>query len=265
MRSQIAAAALLFAFSLLNFHPAHAKKNPPPALEGTGITLRTSEGLKLHGLFSPPTYPELPTFILLHQLGERKETWQPLAQALARKGYGYLAYDARGHGQSRLGPQGEFVHFRNFRSTGTDNEWNRMVEDVDNAFEFLKQRGIEEFQIGIIGASIGANVGLKAAAKHPKVSFTILLSPSLNYRDVRTHHAMSNFGKRPIFFAAALEDEYSHRATQILVKVAKQTAGAENVTWVETPNGHGHSMLNDFLIQNILRFIERPRISPPSP
>ena len=43
---------------------------------------------------------EGPPALLLHAGGERRQTWEPVAAALAQAGYCSLAYDQRGHGDS---------------------------------------------------------------------------------------------------------------------------------------------------------------------
>lgn len=43
---------------------------------------------------------ETPEFLLLHAGGESRRVWAPVQERLARSGYGSLAYDLRGHGDS---------------------------------------------------------------------------------------------------------------------------------------------------------------------
>jgi pimeloyl-ACP methyl ester carboxylesterase len=44
---------------------------------------------------------EGPPALLLHAGGERRQTWEPVAARLARAGYSSVAFDQRGHGDSR--------------------------------------------------------------------------------------------------------------------------------------------------------------------
>ena len=226
----------------------------PKTLPGEEVLL-SSSAFPLKGIYAPTTQEGRPTLILLHMLGGNKETWLSFAQALQKGGYGYLAYDARGHGQSQRDQEGQEASFRRFRSSGTDNEWNQMVQDADAAIEFLQGQGIPSHSIAIAGASMGANVGLLAATHHPEIAFAILLSPSLNYRDVLTVSAMGRYGRRPLLILSSPKDKYAHKGSSVLNAIAQKTSGKEMVQHWTVPSGHGLRMLNPSLIAKILNWI----------
>ena len=78
----------------------------PAALAGQDVELKTEDGWTLHGKYQPAGEGRL-TLILLHGKGQRKELWLKFAKALEKEGYGYLAVDLRGHGESATGPDGQ--------------------------------------------------------------------------------------------------------------------------------------------------------------
>lgn len=52
---------------------------------------------------------------------------------------------------------------------------NWPLENVENAVHFLQSKGYEKF--GVIGSSFGSNIALSAAARIPKITLTIALTP----------------------------------------------------------------------------------------
>lgn len=100
------------------------------------------------------------TVILAHGAAFLKESWNPLAQELARNGYRVLAINFRGYGRSVPGMRrGE------------------LVEDIHAAVRFLEQRGAES--ISIVAASMGGGAAARAAVRFRpgQVDKLILLSP----------------------------------------------------------------------------------------
>ncbi|MDE2236461.1 MAG: alpha/beta fold hydrolase, partial [Elusimicrobia bacterium] len=101
-RSSIRGLALA---SLLAIIPARAARPRASAqLPGVDATFRAADGWALHARYLAARDQGRQTLVLLHGRGMRKEFWLPLARALRKAGYGYLALDLRGHGQSATGP-----------------------------------------------------------------------------------------------------------------------------------------------------------------
>jgi len=231
-------------------------------LPGEAVVLPSPDGFPLAGVYEAASSIR-PTMILLHMLGSDKESWLPFAQALRKEGFGYLAYDARGHGQSLRDAQGREVSFRSFRSTGTGNDWNLLVKDVDAAVEFLKSRGIAPSSVGFVGASLGANVALNAAVNHPETACAALLSPSLNYRDVLTVGAMNRYGAGPVLIIASPQDRYAYKGSKVLFSIAEKRAGKERTRFWQVPSGHGLRMLKPTLNQKILDWMKTYCVAQP--
>jgi len=217
-------------------------KPPAPPLPGEKITFETSDGWTLTGTFSPPKGHL--TFLFLHGVGSNRGEWGALAQRLAAEGFGILAYDARGHAESQAF-QGQKVSWRTFSSTGTDNEWNRMTLDVEAALSFLASWGIQSSSVAFCGASVGANILLKAAARRKEIPMLVLLSPGINYRDVLTVNAIRLYGRRPILLVASGQDRYAHQSAQLLYNLALPISGSEEALYLEAPEHHGAPMLDN--------------------
>src|SRR4030095_15029384 len=107
------------------------------------------------------------------------------------------AIDLRGHGQS----------------SGSAQDLRLMIQDVRAAARWLAVRpNVRGDQIAIVGASLGASLALLAAGDVPQVRALALLSPSLDYRGLRTDTALiKRLGARSIWLAASDQDPLALR------------------------------------------------------
>jgi fermentation-respiration switch protein FrsA (DUF1100 family) len=101
-------------------------------------------------LYVPEAVPPFPTVLLCHGLTSCKENYADIAHLLQQEGFGALAYDCRGHGESGGALDGE--------------AWR----DVGKALEYCRQHPhVDAQRIGLLGSSLGAHNGLRAAADYP--------------------------------------------------------------------------------------------------
>jgi alpha-beta hydrolase superfamily lysophospholipase len=186
------------------------------------VTIRTDDGVVLTATWYEPA-TRGPAVILVHMLHRSRRDFDALASRLASEGIGALALDLRGHGDS----QG---------SIGAD--FAPMVADVKAARRFLTGRSDVSGRIGLLGASLGANLVALEAADDPGVNSLALLSPSLDYRGLRIEPALRKFGARPVLMVVSDDDPYASRSARDL---EKGTKGREILSL--TGAGHGSTML----------------------
>lgn len=123
--------------------------SPPAGFER--VSLNAGDDVTLAGWYSPPANGA--AIILLHGAGGSREAVRPLAELLSRNGYGVLALDQRGHGES---------------SGGTNRLGWQGTSDVGTAVAYLQGRQ-EVKTIGGLGWSMGGEVLLGAAADYPAI------------------------------------------------------------------------------------------------
>lgn len=199
------------------------------------VNFPTEDGFSIVGIYYPPNRPAAPALILLHMLDRNRDDWNELAKRLYDEGYAVLSIDLRGHGESiRHGE--EIVTWQGFES----KDYRAMAADVRAAMDFLKgQEDIDLRRIGIIGASIGCNVGLNYAVSDENVRTLVMLSPGLNYKGIKTEYAIRAYGQRPVFIAVSIKDTYSDKSSR---KLYDRTEGKKKLQrFIDA--GHGTDML----------------------
>jgi dienelactone hydrolase len=203
----------------------------PGAFAGTQhVTIRTDDGVSLAGTWYEPGARQAPAVILVHMLHRTRQDWESLAAQLASEGIGALAIDLRGHGES----SGAI-------DSGDAADYSALVRDVVAARRYLASRGdVQQTHVGIIGASIGANLAVLEAAADPSVVSLALLSASVDYRGLKIEAPMKKYGARPVLFVASDDDPYALRSSKDLQKTGPGT----RQLLVLSHAGHGTAMLS---------------------
>jgi len=138
-----------------------------------------------------------PGVLLLHMLPETKESWDMFARKLQQRGFGVLAIDFRGQGESTGGPDG----YHSF----SEIETQKSIEDARAGFLYQKNEG--HTPLFVIGASIGGNIALQLLAEREDIRAGVILSSGTNYSGIVTLPAASRLRKtQGVYFIAAKED-----------------------------------------------------------
>jgi len=193
----------------------------------TNVVIEASDGLQIQGTYAyPGGVAPFPGVLLLHMLGSNRAIWSEtgVMDALLRDGYAVLAVDMRGHGD-----------------TGGTPEWSLAEDDLLRAWDFfVSQPEVDAAKTAVIGASIGANMGLRTAVNQPIINTVVLLSPGLDYRGVTTEDAVTLYGQRPLFIVASSEDAYAADSSQKLIDLAQ---GKKQLQLYDGA-GHGTAMFD---------------------
>lgn len=176
-------------------------------------------------------------FINTHGLGSDKGEWDLFQKQLKAGGFGYLSLDLRGHGGSTL------CGGKKLSYTSLDEEgWNAAARDIEAAAAWLQRRGVKPDRMVFCGASVGANLSLRAAVKGAiKPAALILLSPGLNYAGVLTRDDFLAPRAFRILTVAARSDAYAWESADALNRAAM--AKGLPAYAMEGAGGHGVNML----------------------
>ena len=148
-----------------------------------------------------------------------------------------VTYDLRGHGSSTRKYDDEV-----FVGDLTEDDFDYMVSDLGKIRSAVVSKVQTSGKIGIIGASIGANIGLLEAIDDPFVKTVVLLSPGYDYYVPLSGDEATQFGDRPIFFMAAKEDTHAYDTANRLYKESIAVNGDSSLAVFEGEL-HGSNLL----------------------
>jgi alpha-beta hydrolase superfamily lysophospholipase len=175
----------------------------PAAAAGRQVHFSSTDGTPLVGTFYEPSTKPAAAVVLVHMLGRSRDDWNAVAERLEAAGMMVIAIDLRGHG----------------RSAGSSVALLPMVDDVRAALGWVTTRpGVRPDAVAIVGASLGANLAVLAAADEPAVRTLALLSPSQDYRGLRIDSAaMKKIADRRVWLVGSTQDPYALRTMKELV------------------------------------------------
>lgn len=130
------------------------------------IYLRTSDGLRLCGIFSKSQNSTDKCIILCHGISVDKEelgAFTDLAKKLAKSGFNVFRFDFRGHGESE--------------GSSVDMTIKGETEDLEAAVKYLESRKLHKF--GIVAASFGGGPIAFYTTKHLNIIKALVLWNSL--------------------------------------------------------------------------------------
>lgn len=202
------------------------------------IKFTSAETVEIVGTFYESPKADSPAVLLLHQFGSSRHSFDEFAKRLQKDGFGVLAIDGRGFGDSTKTTDGKTV-----AAERTAESVKGMEADVSNAVDFLaKQRNIDAAKIGIVGASYGSSLALIYAAENKQVKTVALLSPGINYFDnLPTIPAIKNYGNRPLLLVAAEDNKESADAVR---KLKEAGANEKYEVKIYEEGGHGTAIFD---------------------
>jgi pimeloyl-ACP methyl ester carboxylesterase len=122
----------------------HSAAVPPPQPPGRIVHLTTTDGVAIAGSYWPGARPDAPAVLLLHGVDSSRASFTRHALWLNGLGYGVLAIDFRGHGESGAASRTFGLH---------------EARDAAAALAFLRA-GAPARRVGLIGTSLGGAAAL---------------------------------------------------------------------------------------------------------
>jgi dienelactone hydrolase len=228
--------------------PAQAQPTvtPQPTQAELPMLISASDGLVLRGTYYGAPARPAPGVLMLHQQGSDRSSWDDLARRVQAAGYAVLTVDLRGSGE-----------------TGGAEDWTLALSDVRQVLDtFVQLPGVSPGRIVVIGASIGANLGLNACADLAGCAGAVLLSPGLDYASITTADAMPRLGARPVLIVASENDNNNPADSLALDGMA---SGDHQLT-IYPAAGHGTDMFaaEPGLFDLIAAWLEA-HVPPPGP
>ncbi|MFC1633153.1 alpha/beta hydrolase [Patescibacteria group bacterium] len=209
------------------------------------VEIKSKDGYRLIGTYYQAGSQKAPCLLLLHQMRKDRSSWEEIAKHLRDSGIHVLTLDIRGHGES--------TQYGSVQRTWKDFceiDFENIALDVEAAKNWMHlRREADSNSLGLIGASITANITIQMLALDPDWRFGVALSPGLNYHGLKIKPAISSITK-PLLVLSADNDPYQGEAD--LVSLFTKTQ--HNITFhsFENSDAHGTDMfLNIPTAQNV--------------
>jgi len=135
--------------------------------------------------------------VLVHGNSGDRSGWSVLAESLSQAGRQVVAVDLRGHGASK-----------------GESDPLKMAEDAKAAAAYLRKHGAT--RVTVVGAKLGGNIALSAAASDPEIDAVVMISPALNANGVKVTAALKSYGDRPLYLIAGSDDNLSRKAVDLI-------------------------------------------------
>lgn len=199
--------------------------------------LKTSDGWHVAAWYWAPSKGKAPGVILVHMRGQDKSSWGDMPQKLVEEGFAAVAIDLRGHGET-LDPQGRKVALNDL----TEDDYQAMLNDISAAHAMLeREKAVDADRVAIIGASIGANLGIMYASGDNSVRTVVALSPGLDYFGLKPLDYIEDYDARALYLIAAEGDQAAYEACLAL----KEATIADPVSFREFKGkDHGTNLLS---------------------
>ena len=214
------------------------------------------DGIKLRATFFSAGKPG-PAVMLLHMCNTDRKSWEPVALGLSQAGISALTIDNRGFGESG-GPR-----YENGAPATQEQVQQKWPDDFDAAYQFLmSQPGVDKSRVAIGGGSCGVGNAIRLAERHPEVKSLVLLAGA---SDMSGINFISQHPQRPIFTAAAADDEYNPATIDIMQWLA-DISGNPRSRFVGFKNGrHGTEIFGPHpeLVSQIVDFFVDTLITAP--
>lgn len=195
------------------------------------VTVTAADGTKLHAIQENAAKKGVDQCVVLVHGDKRQATdWKHLMGRLSQSGFTPIAVDLRGHGANV--PAGTTPPALN------ETSYRAMVQDVEAAMGWCRTKGLKK--IDLVGAGLGANLAVRAAAPAKDVVNLVLLSPGLAYQGVTASDVIGTYGNRPVLIVTSKDDAYSAKSSLVLEADAKGRKYME----VYQAAGSGTTMMN---------------------
>ncbi len=171
------------------------------------VDVAAPDGTKLRATFFAASKPG-PGVLLLHMCNTARKSWEPVAAGLSRAGINALTIDNRGFGGSG-GPRFEGAPPEVVKQF--NEKW---PADFEAAYQFLlAQPGVDKTRIALGGGSCGVGNAISLAERHPDVKALVLLAGATDLNGI---NFIADNPQRPIFTAAAADDEFNPATLQLM-------------------------------------------------
>jgi len=195
------------------------------------ISLKAADGTALKAdWWSPKGTERAPAALLLHDAGADRTQLRDLAERLYKAGYGVLALDLRGHGESLANPEDAFGLLK------TDEEraktWAFATRDVEAAARWLRtNRKVHSSNLNLFGMGAGAALAVRQGSRDENARSVTLIAPREKMLGFDLYEDLLDLEGVPTFLIAARSGQ---KEVEALAKSVHDALGSAPFITVET-------------------------------
>ena len=181
-----------------------------------------------------PPAPPRGTIFLLSGRGDSKEDppYELYSLALAGEGYRVILVDQRGHGRST----GDLISYGAHES-----------HDMVQVLDALEKQGLIYGEVGVLGISYGASVGICWAAIDPRIHGVVALEPFSSIRDASADAGPQFLGVGRWFYSSKDYADITMRIGQLAGFDPDRDSPLYAIAHTNTPVLIIHGLSDDFL------------------
>jgi pimeloyl-ACP methyl ester carboxylesterase len=206
-------------------------KDPPSVSEE--VTFPAKDGAPLAGTLYLAKDPAAPLLVFVHRYrGDRKE-WTKVLGTLASspKRFTMLAFDLRGHGDSKTGTGKKRLDWGDMKPKDVPP----LVDDVHAAIDYAASRTTGKAnRVVLVGSSLGAALAARAASQDARVVAIAMVAPGAAIEGFDVYHPFADVRMLPSFLVSANQDNVAKEPIDGLTRMAKEHAT------VRSYEGRGH-------------------------
>lgn len=173
------------------------------------LTLTTKKGFELKTDYYLPKSPTNRAVILLHQCNSDRTMYDDIAHQLSQKGIHALSLDFRWYGESISGKT-DLKELAKLPPAERKNPWAMIMEhwpeDVQLAYDYLRERVGSNGDIGVVGASCGGRQAKLLAESNPVKAISFFSSAVVHNDGDAVTSYQNTLAKLPTLFISAEQD-----------------------------------------------------------
>ncbi len=163
------------------------------------VEFTTPDGIILKGMYAhTPVAQNAPVVVMLHEINSDRSEFDEFVGFLLANGFSALTFDLRGCGESTQTADGGEIHESDFSPDPKTEVYRQMLIDVNTALDWLENNYLADPEgIYLLGSNFGGTLaGVTAVQNASRVRGGILITPYMQYRDVRLDQNFPNIRGR---------------------------------------------------------------------
>jgi alpha-beta hydrolase superfamily lysophospholipase len=205
------------------------------------VRLKTRDKLELAGIWYAPTTKgeRSPGVLLAHAAGSDSSQLEDLALYLQKKGFGVLALDARGHGDSVT----DKVDWSKADEATRKTLWAYSAKDLEAGAEYLrKQPNVHAANLTVVGIGTGCALAVRHALQDQNARAVVLIDPSKEPLGYDLAAGLGALGGLPTLLVASKNDR---KTVEELQKSAHDTNHGEEYVELSVLKAKASELLED--------------------